>query len=160
MKAKINTGITAEGGPEEHGDGDGAAAKIKGNECSGAEGVGCMRGDEAIETAALVAHEVHKTFEGGFVGGAEAVEEGLAEAARETVGDEDDECQTGDEQEHLTPGAVSQEDVEEDEDEGEPCGGGGDGDHHAVQPGGIAAVEGEEELLIGMNDLVEQGGIA
>ena len=100
------------------------------------------------------------TFEGGLVGGAEAVEEGLAEAARETVGDEDDERQTGDEQEHLAPGAVSQEDVEEGEDEGEPSGGGGDGEHHAVQPGEIAAVEGEEELLIGMNDLVEQGGIA
>ena len=157
VKSEVDAGIAAESGPKEYSPGYGMTAEIECDEGPSAEGICCMGGDEAIETTATVVHEIHQPFKSGLVGWAKTVEEWFTEAAGETVGDEDDQSKASNEQEHLPPMAVLKKDIEKDENEGNPRGSRRDGEHHVVQPSGIAAVEGEEELLVGMEERSGQG---
>ena len=42
-------------------------AEIECDEGPSAKGVGCMRGDEAIESTATVVHEIHQPFKSGLM---------------------------------------------------------------------------------------------
>lgn len=56
VKSEVDAGIAAESSPKEYRPTYGMAAEVEGDKGPSAEGVGSMGGDEAIESATMIAH--------------------------------------------------------------------------------------------------------
>ena len=156
VEAEIDARVAAEAGPEQEGQRGEAPTEVEREEGAEAEGVGGMAGDEAVEAPSPTLHEIHEAFEQGLVAGAEAVEEGLAEAAGEAVGDEDEQGHGGDDEEDFAPGAVLQQDVEQHEEQGHPRAGLGHHHEDVVHVGALAAVQGQQQALVKRNHLFHE----
>lgn len=116
-----------------------------------------MAGDEAVETTTAVVDQIHKPLQQRLVAGTETMEVGFAETAGKAVAEENDQSKEHHEKQDLPPRTVLQQDDEKNKDEWNPRSSPRDGEHHVVQPHAVTAVESEQQLLVDMDEVVEQG---
>ena len=120
MQTEVNPRETAETSPEEQRPIHRRAAEIEREEGPGAKGVGGVATDEAVEPSPQVTDQVHIAFQRWLVAGAETMEERFTESAGKAVGQEDDEGKAGYDEQHLAPGTILQQDIEQNKNERNP----------------------------------------
>ena len=155
MDTQIDAGVAGEACPAEEQKAGGSVTEHEGEEHGCTKGVGRMAGDETVKSAAIAVYHIHQGCYLGGTGGTEPVEIGLAQAARELVGEDHKQDGRKDDGEAHAGALVLEEHIYDSHQQGHPCEGLCECPHQTVHEERVAAVEGKQQFLVKGNQLFE-----